>query len=332
MPFSSLPHELVAHIVRYLSKHHVAVLATTNHLFASLAQQLLYRDLYVSSSSHTLAVVVTLAKKPSVAVHVRAFAIQIDPSSVLFKSFYDALRTALSNMTGLTSLRLFVDAKFSSALRPVPSTFSNLLNVSTSLVYDDNIALCLAKAKSILEVDFDSPMDTSPDSPDLPAGALPLLRSFTGPVRVAEVMVPGRPVEFIRLNTGTILENVAVKLAQSTAPVTLFEANVDSLSISSLLSLSQTMPHLRYVRFTTTSNSVEPPSHQFCDDVAEVLTFFPELESFELWGIHFEQIQKAPKSHGHIWKAKIFCPVDSSESNQQAPSPDLFSEEFMRYQ
>ncbi|KAM6503043.1 hypothetical protein JOM56_003020 [Amanita muscaria] len=327
MPFSSLPHELVAHIIRYVSKHHLAVLATTNHLFAFLAQQLLYRDIYLNSSSHSpsLALIVTLAKKTSIAVHVRTFAIQINPSSVLFKSFYNAFRTALSNMTELTSLRLFVDSKFSSAPRPVnPSTFSNLLNVSTSLAfYNLNVALCLAETKTLFEVDFDSLMDVRPD---LPAGSLPRLRSFTGPVCVADAMVP-RPVEFIQLNTGTILETVAVKLAKS--PVTLFEASINLLSIPSLLFLSQMMPYLQNVRFTT-SDSVEPPSHQFCDDVAEVLTFFPALESFELWGIHFEQTQKTPKKHGHIWKAKMFCPVHSSESNQQ-PLPDLFSEAFMHY-
>jgi hypothetical protein len=161
-------------------------------------------------------------------------------------------------MTELTSLRLFVDSTFSSAPRPVnPSTFSNLLNVSTSLAfYDQNVALCLAETKSLLEVDFDSLMDVSPD---LPAGSLPRPRSFTAPARVADAIVPSRPIEFIQLNTGTILETVAVKPAKS--PVTLFEASINSLSsIPSLLSLSQMMPHLQNVRFTT-SDSVEPPSH-----------------------------------------------------------------------
>ncbi|KAF8633676.1 hypothetical protein AX15_001287 [Amanita polypyramis BW_CC] len=325
MPFASLPLELVSHILAYLSTHHLLPLITADIRLSHLALRLLYRDLHVSSNARNLSVVVTLAKKPPLAAHVRSFALHIEPSAVLFRSFYDALRAALSNMSALTSLRLFLNPTFSSALRAADgSIFSDLLNVSMSLAHGHNLALCLAKADSLLGLDLES----LPDSPELPVGPFPHVGKFTDPVRVAEIPIPSHSVDTIRLSSGNILESVTAKLAESAVPVVLFEANIDSLSIPSLLSLSQAMPCLQYVRFTTTSNSIEPPSDEFCEDVAKTLSFFPSLESFELWGVHFEQRQRGPNNCGCSWKAKMFSP---SPSFGELQPPDLFSDDFMVY-
>ncbi|PFH52688.1 hypothetical protein AMATHDRAFT_56754 [Amanita thiersii Skay4041] len=328
MPLQSLPYELLSQITALLPTLDLLALTTTTHLLSYHAYRLLYSELYLSPQHKNLNVVITLAKKPSVAVHVRSFAIHIQSNPTLFKPFYKALRTALSNMSHLSSLRLFLDPSFTSAL-PVAdnSIFSNLLNVATSLAYDRNVALCLARANSLLELDLESPTQSHSTNPELPVGSLPHLRKFTGPVQVAEMMVPGRPVESIRLHSGDILESVAINLAKSTTPVILFEANINSLSIPFLLSLSQSMPYLRYVRFTTTSCNIEPPSFEFCDDVAKTLSFFPYLEAFELWGIHWERTQKAPNNRGYLWRANLFCPsADTGEL-----SSDLFSEGFTVY-
>jgi len=66
---------------------------------------------------------------------------------------------------------------------------------------------------------------------------------------------------------------------------------------------------------------------EFCDDVAKILSFFPALESFELWGIHFEQVQS---NCGQQWRAKMFGPLDIGEA-YSVPPPDLFSDDFMVY-
>ena len=335
MPFASLPCELVFHIAAYLSKLDLLSLATTDHYGARLAQQLLYRDLHVSSYSHNLSLVITLAKKPHIAAHVRSFALHVGPSTILFRSFYDALRTALSNMSDLTSLQLFFDPTCSSAIRSVDG-FSDLLNVSAYLAHDHHVAFCLAKP----DLDFRSLTDATERFPE----AFPHFGKLLGPGAVTR----SRPVESsTRSNSGNILESVAAKLAKSTVPVILFEANIDSLSIPFLLSLSRAMPRLRYLRFTATSNNVQPPSNvghnhsilttvlipfilqEFCDDVAKILSFFPALESFELWGIHFEQARSTYNS-GQQWRAKMFGSSDIGESHL-VPPPDLFSEDFMVY-
>lgn len=239
MPFASLPYELVFHIAAYLSNLDLLSLATTNLFLAHIAQHLLYRDLHLSSYSHNLSLVITLAKKPHIAAHVRSFALHIEPSAILFRSFYDALRTALSNMSELTSLQLFLDPPRSSALRSVDA-FSDLLNVSAYLAHDHYLAFCLAKP----QLDFEG---------------FPRFGKHLGPRRIPAY---SRPAESSgRSNSGNILESVAAKLVKSTVPVILFEANIDSLSIPFLLSLSRAMPCLRYVRFTATSNNVQPPSN-----------------------------------------------------------------------
>jgi len=89
------------------------------------------------------------------------------------------------------------------------------------------------------------------------------------------------------------------------------------------------MPRLRYLRFTATSNDVQPPSNEFCGDVAKILSFFPTLESFELWGIHFEQAPSSFSNCGQQWRPKMFGPLDVGESH--LPPPDLFSEYFVVY-
>ncbi|KAF8639623.1 hypothetical protein AX17_000888 [Amanita inopinata Kibby_2008] len=313
---SNLPAELVSHITAQLSTPDLVSCCLTSHFISLFAHQFLYRDLYISASVRNLPVVLTLAKKPHIAHHVRSFTIHIDPHAVLFKPFYDALGTALSNMSQLTSLRLFLDPAFGSALRVVHgSIFSNLLDV----------AFYLANTYPLLQLDLHSPTHPDSDDPELLAGSLAPPRKITGPA--PDLIVPGRPLEFIRLNSGDILETVTVNLAKSTTPVVLLEANISSLSIPFLLSLSQAMPSLRYVRFTTTSINTEPPSPAFCDDVAKALSFFPALDSFELWGIHFEQTRKAPNTRGHLWKPILFClPIDGAE-----PPSDLFSEDFTMY-
>ncbi len=146
-------------------------------------------------------------------------------------------------MSELTSLQLFLDPPRSSALRSVDA-FSDLLNVSAYLAHDHYLAFCLAKP----QLDFDE--------------GLPRFAKHPGPRCMPGILTYSRPAESSsRSNSSNILESVAAKLVKSTVPVILFEANIDSLSIPFLLSLSRAMPCLRYVRFTATSNNVQPPSN-----------------------------------------------------------------------
>ncbi|KAK2466514.1 hypothetical protein APHAL10511_002156 [Amanita phalloides] len=319
MPFASLPYELVFHIATYLSKHNLLSLATTTHYLSLIAQHLLYRDLHVGTPSHNLSLVITLAKKPHIAAHVRSFALHIEPTTILFRSFYDALRTALSNMSELTSLQLFLDSNFSSPFR---STDVDLPSRSPSPAFDHHIPLCLPNP--LLDLDFLPIMDDIGHS----LHSLPNFGKFAVPFRTWGMSSGHSVPSSLRPNSSNILESVAAKLVKMTVPVILFEANIDSLSIPFLLSLSQAMPRLRYVRFTATSNNVEPPSNEFCDDISKILSFFPVLESFELWGIHFEQTRLL-NDCGIRWKAKIF----GSEIVElhSTPPADLFSDDFMVY-
>ena len=258
MSFQILPAELVDHVAHYLQATDLVVLSTVNSYLYPVAQRWLYRQITINYSSNNLLVVFTLAQKPHLARHVRTFAIRLGSYSLL-SSFYRLLRTALSNMSQLTSLDIFLDHAASWVMHTRDdSTYHRLEHFASSFHLDHHLVHFLQKTHALLELEVDS-LPSAPVIPSLQLNALPKLSQFTGSSQAAQYVVPGRPVESIHLNSGDLTEDVAGSLAKSTAHVLLLAAATTSHSVALIGTLTQCMNHLVHLRIVTTFNFSEPP-------------------------------------------------------------------------
>ena len=256
MSFQIHPVEVVDDVVHYLQNSDLVALSTINSYLYPIAQRWLYREITIDYSSNNLLVIFTLAQKPHLAHHVRKFSIRLGS---LLNSFYCLLRTALSNMTDLTFLDVFLDHDASWIMRTRDdSTYHRLEHFASSFHIDHHIVHFLQKANALLELEVDS-LPPSPAIPSLEPDALPMLSQFTGSSQAAQYVVPGRPVELIHLNSGDLTEDVAESLAKSTAHVLLLAAATSSHSVALIGTLTQCMDHLVHLRIVTTFNFSEPP-------------------------------------------------------------------------
>jgi hypothetical protein len=264
--FLQLPVELLDNIFQDASSNDLVALSTTHSLLYPIAQRLVYRHISVAYPSRNAAVVVALAKRPELAHYVRTFDIRLDPCSTFFHPFYQQLAKALSGMTELTSLDLFVDLAASWVLPGAHNTsFPRLLHFGCSFPLDANVAAFLSKTDAVVELELDAISTNSQSIPALPVASLPRLSQFVGSSQAAQAVVPGRPVESIHLSSGNLTETDVVSLAKSTAHVVILGATTSSLPVPLLESLTQCMPHLVYLRMMTTYNFSEAPdvvSHQ----------------------------------------------------------------------
>jgi hypothetical protein len=263
MPLHRLPPELLDAVCHHLEPNHLPAVAESAKSLLPVAQRRLYRHLSISAITHNLNLIPLLAKKPSLASHVRSFAVRLQ-SSTLFFSFYRLLATALSNMTQLTSLQLFVDPQASWILAAeIPRCYPRLLHFSCSFALDSHVATFLSKADALshIELDdsFDDTLEIEQSIPPLPSATIPHLTQFIGSSRAANTIVPGRPVHTIHLLSGDIAERDILNLAKSSAPVVIFGATTSCLPAPLLDTLARSMPHLAYLRIMTTYNFANAP-------------------------------------------------------------------------
>ena len=103
-----LPIKLVDHVAHCLPTTDLVALSTISSYLYPVAQWWLYQHITINYSSNNLTVVYTLAHKPHLTCYVRNFAIRLGSFSALLSSFYRLLQYALSNMSKLTSLAVFL--------------------------------------------------------------------------------------------------------------------------------------------------------------------------------------------------------------------------------
>ena len=329
MSFQILPAEVVDHVVHHLQTTDLVVLSTVNSYLYPVAQRWLYRQISINYSSNNLLVVFTLAQKPRLASHVRTFAIRLGSYSVL-SSFYRLLRTALSNMSQLTSLDIFLDHAASWIMHTRDdSTYHRLEHFASSFHFDHHIVHFLHKTSALLELEVDSLPPISV-IPSLLPNALPKLSQFTGSSQAAQYVVPGRPVESIHLNSGDLTEDVAESLARSTAHVLLLAAATTSHSVALIGTLTQCMNHLVHLRIVTTFNFSEPPdavsithtnpplyfSHlslqSYFVNISNALRSLPDLRTCEIWGIHWVSSKDDLLHEGTVWESEPFNRPDEN--------------------
>lgn len=308
MPLQYLPPELLANICQHASLTDPAALSRTSSLFYVVTQPLFYRHVSVNLTSKNLGIVVTLAKKPHIARHVQTFAIRLDPHTAVLHSYYCRLSEALSNMSELTSLNIFVKSAASWVLHTrLDAEFPRLRHFASSFPLDSYVAHFLSKAEAILQLEVDSSPTSQLIAPSsLIVTAAPRLSRFIGSSKAAQAVIPGRPVDEIHLSSGDLTEVLVQGLSKSTAYVLLLGASTSSLPPPLLESLAEFMPQLKYLRMMTTYNLSDVLDPTLYQDTAKALALLPTLHSFELSGMHWGSSCKGLNGEGRMWQPQLF--------------------------
>jgi len=331
MSLHQLPVELLDDIFQRLHPSDLVALSRTNSSIHPVALRLLYRHLSISSESPfcNVGVLIALTNEPELARHVRSFAIRLDSCSTLLNSFYRHLATALSNMTELITLDIFVDPSASWVLQASHnSLFPRLQHLACSFPLDSHVIKFLAKTDALLDLEVDA-IATPHSMPNLilPMASLPRLSQFTGSSYAAKAIVPGRPVQSIHLNSGDLTEDDVASLAKSTTHVVILGATTSSLPVPFLQSLTHNMPQLVYLRITTTYNFSEAPDAMFYRDIANALESLSDLNAFELSGMHWGS--KPADKEGRVWQSQPLA--DFGMSDDVSFIGDFHSDFFLAY-
>ncbi|KAJ7179337.1 hypothetical protein C8R46DRAFT_1073447 [Mycena filopes] len=309
---SHLPVEIIEAIFRFLAPLDLAVVARASAVVHPVALRVLYREVSVSHFPHDASpsVVLTLAKRPDIARHVRCFSVALDHSDSLFHSF---LATALAAMPALVSLDIFTDA--GSSVLPLTLVYTQLHHFACSFPLDSRVVAFFNNAPALESVHVESAALESP----LVSACLPRLVEFTGSSSAAAAVVPGRPVESIHITSGDVGEDLVPALAKSTVMVTILSITTSSAPMPLLAGLGEHLPHIMYLRINSTHNLPAPPTTIFYEQVADGLALFPNLQSFELSGMYWSST-KQPHEPQRVWQSQPF-------SNESDPDEvvDLYS-------
>ncbi|KAG5730001.1 hypothetical protein E4T56_gene20201 [Termitomyces sp. T112] len=308
MAFAQLPVELIDAICQRGQPTDLVALSRTCSSIYPVAQRHLYRHLSISTASRNLRAVVTLARRPELAQNVRTFSLRAECATV-FRPFLRLVGMALSRMTELVSLDLFVDPDASWILSEARCTYTRLSRFSCSLVFDSHVVEFLGKTEALLELQVDgaSISHNALPVPALPARSIPHLSQFVGSSHVACAIVPGRPVESIHLPLGDLTAEDVTVLANSTSHVLIFGATATSSPLPILESLSQHMSSLIYLRLMTTFDFLEVPQPSFYEGIAKALSSLADLEGFELGGLHWVNAQKNLQDQQPVWQSQPFA-------------------------
>ena len=161
-------------------------------------------------------------------------------------------------MSELISLEVHIDQDASWVMGTIIS-YPRLQRLACSFHLDSHLVDFLNKSTSITALEISSIPVSELDVRPLSSDALPCLARFTGSALAAQVVVPGRPVQQIDLNSGDLTEDLAISLAKSTAPILALGANTTSHSVSLIRTLIQCMGHLIHLRIVSTYTLMEFP-------------------------------------------------------------------------
>ncbi|THV03319.1 hypothetical protein K435DRAFT_775003 [Dendrothele bispora CBS 962.96] len=313
-----LPTELQDAVCDHLAPSHLAALSRSCSQFYAVAQRHLYRHVHITPAFHNLSVVLTLATKPHIARHVRSFSLSLASQSSVFQAYYRHLASALSHMTELSFLHLFVDPSASWVLQRSRAT--HLLTFACSFPFDSHVSAFLATAPGLLELEVgpsSSPSSHnddggahhhqhhSPTSIDVSPSLIPHLEQFRGSSHIASSLVPNRPVHTVHLTSGDLTDQIVSRLAESSNRVSILGATISSLPAPLLQLLSERLPDLMYLRITTTYNFSDAPDVTFYRNVSNALGALTQLQAFELSGMHWGSL-KNNENEMRVWQSKPF--------------------------
>ncbi|KAJ3920218.1 hypothetical protein F5877DRAFT_38673 [Lentinula edodes] len=343
MSFTMLPLELIDAVCANLAPTDLARLSYICSSAHQAAQRQLYRHVSISSSRRNLGVVLTIARKPQIAHYVRSFSMELDSYFTLLRPFYQQVSRALASMTELTSLRLFVDPTASWVLQDI--SLSRLVHFACPFNLDPHVSNFLKNTPALLELEVDStPCGLGRPASALAPSSVAQLQHFVGSSLAAEVTIPSRPVQSVQLTTGDLTEEVATRLSESTAGIAILSATTSSAPATLLQLLSQRMQCLVHVQLLTTYSFPEAPdvvschficfttsfsyhtSQTFYERIAGALNAFPDLQTFELSGMHWGSKELKDSDRHRVWQSQpLKSELDSSpEYLEIDPYSDLF--------
>ncbi|KAJ3563011.1 hypothetical protein NP233_g9219 [Leucocoprinus birnbaumii] len=346
-----LPQELLDNVFSHLPTNDLLACTRSSSSLAHIAQRHIFRNIDLGATTKNPLIVPLLARNPHLARCVRSFQIRLEPRSPVFRSFYDALATALANMTGLTSLQLYLRPCSSSVLRKAifnPDVlYPRLREFSCSLPFDSNVVAFLSKTPNLdsLSLDHIPTPDDSPLTPCIPPTVMPHLTQFAGPQHAALALVPGRSLVSIQLHDGDLTEEIVEGLAGATSSLLVFSASTSSPPLPILRSIGSSMRKLMYLRLMSTQNfldvpdrvgfagniapssstDVSFPTQIFFHEVADVLYDILDLTAFELCGMHWNSSTKkiSENEERRIWttpyEITFPTPTNSTEFDDSEP-------------
>ncbi|TFK76129.1 hypothetical protein BDN72DRAFT_885585 [Pluteus cervinus] len=329
MDIHALPLELLDVVCDHVPFADLVAFGRCNSSLYQITQRRIYRHLSVSVMSRNLSVIVTLAKSRATAQHVRTLTARLDSFTAPFNTLYCYLAKALSFMTELTSLDLFVDIDASWILQGIGNYgLPRLRHFSCSFPFDHHVAQFLNSTNALEELSLEAiiPETNPPAPPSLHPLSLPRLSQFNGSSQTAQAIVPGRPVTTIALTTGDLTDSVVETLARSTAHVDYLTATTSSLAVPLLGSLSRHMRKLVFLSLSPTYSFSAPPDVTFYEEVAGALGSLPDLKVFELGGMRWGSCTKPDNEDERIWQSKPLSGVINA-----APIDDLYADSFFAY-
>jgi hypothetical protein len=251
MSLSLFPTEILNSICLHLPNIDLVSVATANTTLCAISQRLLYRHISIVLSPANPRVVNTLASRPDISQHVRTFSLILHGNNPA--GFYHLLTSALTGMTELESLVLLIGSDNSSVLTGSTKYlhYPRLRHFTCSFAFDQDVANFLDRTPNIVELELNSA--TAPPSvlPHLSSTAIPHLSRFLGPSWVAELVVPGRPVQALFLSNGLLNEFVLSQLARSSYPIVLLDAISNTRLVPCLEAIARNLPSLNYLRLMT---------------------------------------------------------------------------------
>ncbi|KAJ7638609.1 hypothetical protein FB45DRAFT_903341 [Roridomyces roridus] len=181
---------------------------------------------------------------------------------------------------------------------PDSRVYPQLQHFASPFPLDTHLAKFLGNAPALTSVYIERMAEMQPLS--LLQGCMRQLAKFTGSVHV---------------NSGDL---IVPALGKSTELVTVLDVTTDSAPVNLLHDLGQHLPHLIYLRITSTRNFPAPPTPIFYEQVAGSLTAFPHLQSFEFLGMYWPSSKK-PENEQRVWQSR---PLTNSSPEETV---DLYS-------
>jgi len=336
MSLSVFPTEVLNTICLHLPDLDLLSVAGSNSTLCAISQRLLYRHISVILAAPDPGVVNTLAARPAISRYVRTFSLTLHGEHSA--EFYHLLMLALAGMTELESLNLLIGPDNGWILKGCNNEvieYPRLRHFSCSFPFDQNVTDFLQRTPNVIELELHT--TTAPPSyvlPHFPSTSLPLLSHFQGPSRVAELIVPGRPLQALYLSSGVLDQSLLSRLARSTSPIILLDAITNTTLVSYLEAVANNLPSLSYLRLTTMLPFDDHPDATFFEQVSRVLNKMPELVSFDFSGMNWSSwlAHDDSLSDGkRIWQSRPPSPTFPSSDVRDEEDLFGFSEHLLAF-
>lgn len=251
----ALPTESLDAVCALVDAADLVALALTCRLLALVAQRRLYRHILLAKDAKSA--VVTLARNPHIARHVRSF--ELAPlGDAVFPAFVRLLARAVANMRAAVAVSFAVGhhapifaCELHTCFERVPDDceYAQLRSLACDLPFDTYTVRFLARCPALVSLQLGAANAPAPPL-SLPSSITPRLDTLVGAADAARTLVPGRPVSCVQLLSPDALDTTTVSaLALSAVPVACLDAVMADFSLPQLALVAQQLgAHLGNLR------------------------------------------------------------------------------------